>query len=120
MSTYLLGLAALLFFLAGCGSSGSGEAPKPTSSAKAVAEPGKNGDKPAAVPQNPEDNYVAAATKLGCLGLGAEDPDRLATDKAAVLKEHGYTDDTWKEASKKLGTSKGDAIVKAMESKCPE
>lgn len=120
MRKYLFWLPAVLFFLAGCGSSGSGDAPKPTGSAGPVAGPGKNGDKPAAVPQNPEDNYVAAATKIGCLGLGAEDPDRLATDKAAVLKQHGYTDDTWKEASKKLGASKGDAIVKAMESECPE
>lgn len=119
MKTHLLGLSALLV-LAACGSSGSGDPPRPTGSAAAATGSGKKGDAPVSIPQNPEDNYVAAAAKIGCLGLSAADAAGLARDRAVVLKDHGYTEDAWKAASKQLGASRGDDVVKAMETRCPE
>lgn len=118
-------LAAALLLAAGCGNSASGSGSPgssggPTKPALSAAAP-KSGDaKPgSAALANPEENYVAAATKIGCAGLELDSPDAFTKVRAAVLSEHGYTDDSWKAASKQYGTSKGDTIVKAMEGKCP-
>lgn len=116
-------LVPVLSLVVACGSSGSGDSVKPAASGKpAAADSAKKGDAPAggAALQNPEENYVAAATKIGCLGISAVDADALAKDRAAILKDHGYTEDSWKAASKQLGGPKGDSIVKAMETKCPD
>ncbi len=116
--------AALL--VAGCGSSGSGSGSGAGSGAPAkgaasgfpAAKKGDSAPGSAAV-ANPEENYVAAAVKIGCLGVESENADGYNKERAAVLSAHSYTDDTWKAASKQYGTSKGEVIVKAMEGKCP-
>lgn len=112
-----------LLWLVACGSSGSGDSGKPAASSKpAVSRAATKGDAPAggAALPNPEENYVAAATKIGCIGISAVDAGALAKERAAVLKDHGYTEDSWKVASKQLGGPKGNSIVKAMETKCPD
>ena len=109
-----------LLSLAACGGEGSGAPGKPAASGKPTASSSAKDAAGAAALANPEENYVAAATKIGCLGLTAENADGLAKERAAILKGHGYTDDSWKTASKQLGASKGEAIVKAMEGKCPD
>jgi len=123
MKTRWMWIAAALL-LVGCGSSGSGSASgagapaKGAASGSPAAKKGDSGPGTAAV-ANPEENYVAAATKIGCLGVESEDADSYKKQRDAVLAAHSYTDDTWRAASKQYGASKGEAIVKAMEGKCP-
>ncbi len=123
MKTRWMWMATALL-LSGCGSSGSGSGSASAAPAKGAASgspAAKKGDSApgGAAVANPEENYVAAATKIGCLGVELDSADSFNKERGAVLAAHAYTDDTWKAASKQYGTSKGEAIVKAMEGKCP-
>jgi len=69
-------------------------------------------------PQSPEENYVSAAIQIGCLGLKAIDAARFAAERARILSSHGYSEESWRDDSKRLATAKGDEIVKAMKVKC--
>lgn len=127
MKARWMAVAATLLFAAGCGNSGSGSGAPASSGGPAKAAQsgapgaGKSADaKPGGgALANPEENYVAAATKIGCAGVELDGADAFAKLRGSVLAEHGYTEDTWKAASKQYGASKGEAIVKAMEGKCP-
>jgi hypothetical protein len=102
---------ALLLGLAACSNSkpGSGAAGSSTvAAAKKADAPGS------AVLASPEDNYVAAASEIACLGVESESADAYAKGRDGVLKAHGYTDASWVAAAKQLGKSKGDAEIGAM------
>lgn len=124
MQTRWMGLVVGLAVLAGCGGEGSGSAsggpakPKGTSTATASAKAGDSAPGSAAI-ADPGENYVAAAVKIGCLGVETETGEAFVKEKKAILAAHSYTDDSWRAASKQLGAQKADAIAKAMEAKCP-
>lgn len=124
MQTRWMGFVLGLAIMTGCGGEGSGSAsggpakPRGPGATTASAKAGDSAPGSAAI-ADPGENYVAAATKIGCLGVESETGEGFAKEKKAILSAHAYTDDSWKAASKQLGASKGDAIAKAMEAKCP-
>ncbi len=112
---HVLFAVAALVVAAGCSSSKSGAPAGGSSAHGAAAGPAKGEASPgSAALASPEDNYVAAATKIACLGLLVDSADAYAKGRAKILAAHAYTEDSWVAASKQLGKSKGDAIVSAM------
>lgn len=117
-------LAAALSGLVGCGGEGSGSAApdkgKGSTTAAASAASPKKGDAPgSAALQNPEENYVATGVEIGCLGIELDGADAFNKKRSAALSAHAYTEESWKAASKQYGAKSGEAIVTAMEKKCP-
>lgn len=119
-----LGLA-MMGIVAGCGGGGSGSAAPEkgkgsTTSAASAAGP-KKGDAPgSAALQNPEENYVATGVEIGCLGIESDAAEAFNKKRAAALSAHAYTEESWKSASKQYGAKSGEAIVSAMEKRCPQ
>jgi len=103
---------ASLLAVAGCSNSRSG-APPAGSAAASAAKKSEGAPGSAALP-SPEDNYVAAATKIACLGVELDNADAYSKGRAKILEAHAYTEDSWVAASKQLGKAKAEAVVAAM------
>ena len=84
------------------------------SSSKSGPSTAGSGAPGASALSKPEDNYVAAASKIACLGLEVDTADAFTKERDKVLKAHAYTEDSWVAASKQLGKSKSEAVVGAM------
>jgi hypothetical protein len=109
--------AALLAPLA-CSNQGS--SPQPGGRTTAAESATKKEESPGSAKlASPEENYVAAAVKIGCLGIEGDDADKMGKERQGVLSAHGYTEESWIAAAKQFGAKSGDAVVKAMQSKCP-
>jgi hypothetical protein len=112
---HVLSAGALLLAGVACSSSKSGPSTAgsgaPGASAAAKKAEGALG---ASALSTPEDNYLAAASKIACLGLEVDTADAFTKERDKVLKAHAYTEDSWVAASKQLGKSKSEAVVGAM------